>query len=76
MNNNIELKNIRSLSALNFFIPDYQRGYRWSETQVIKLLEDFKNAQTDINPIILSFYRNDGNNNNKSIFTYINNKHK
>lgn len=40
--NNIELRSIRSLSGLNFFIPDYQRGYRWSEGQVIQMLNDFK----------------------------------
>lgn len=25
----------------NFYIPDYQRGYRWTEKEVTKLLEDF-----------------------------------
>ena len=28
--NTIELKNIHSMSEMNFYIPDYQRGYRWS----------------------------------------------
>lgn len=41
-NNNIELRSIRSLSGLNFFIPDYQRGYRWSNNQVLQMLNDFK----------------------------------
>ena len=41
-NNNIELRSIRSLSGLNFFIPDYQRGYRWSNNQVRQMLNDFK----------------------------------
>jgi len=40
--NNIELRSIRSLSGLNFYIPDYQRGYRWSEGQVTQMLNDFK----------------------------------
>lgn len=40
--NNIELKSIRSLSGLKFYIPDYQRGYRWSDGQVIQMLNDFK----------------------------------
>ena len=40
--NNIELRSIRSLSGLNFFIPDYQRGYRWSDGQVKQMLNDFK----------------------------------
>lgn len=42
MDNKIELKNLSSLSGLNFYIPDYQRGYRWTQTQVIKLLDDLK----------------------------------
>ncbi len=40
--NNIELRSIRSLSGLNFYIPDYQRGYRWSDVQVTQMLNDFK----------------------------------
>ncbi len=40
--NTIELRNIRSLSGMNFFIPDYQRGYRWTNDQAIQMLEDFK----------------------------------
>ena len=34
----------------NFYIPDYQRGYRWTELEVNKLLadlEDFFNCNTD-----------------------------
>jgi hypothetical protein len=34
------LKSINQLLDYNFFIPAYQRGYRWTETQVIQLLED------------------------------------
>lgn len=40
--NNIELRSIRSLSGLNFFIPDYQRGYRWTNEQATQMLDDFK----------------------------------
>ncbi len=40
--NNIELRSIRSLSGMNFYIPDYQRGYRWSEGQAKQMLNDFK----------------------------------
>ena len=40
--NNIELRSIRSLSGQNFYIPDYQRGFRWSEEQVTQMLNDFK----------------------------------
>lgn len=39
--NIIELKNIRSLSGMNFYIADYQRGYRWTRTQAIAMLKDF-----------------------------------
>ncbi len=39
--NIIELRNIRSLSGMNFYIPDYQRGYRWTTTQAIAMLNDF-----------------------------------
>ena len=40
--NTIVLKNIRSLSGMNFFIPDYQRGYRWSDSEAEQMLNDFK----------------------------------
>jgi hypothetical protein len=33
-------KAIRELSGKNFFIPSYQRGYRWTERQIEDLLED------------------------------------
>ena len=39
--NSIQLKNIKFLSEKNFFIPDYQRGYRWTSTEVCKMLDDF-----------------------------------
>ena len=34
------LKSINQLFAYSFFIPSYQRGYRWNETQVNQLLND------------------------------------
>lgn len=40
MSNKIELKSISELFGMNFFIPDYQRGYRWTEQQVKDLLDD------------------------------------
>jgi uncharacterized protein with ParB-like and HNH nuclease domain len=41
MNENIlVLKSINQLFEYSFFIPSYQRGYRWSDTQVTQLLED------------------------------------
>ena len=38
--NNIELKSISELLRMKFFIPSYQRGYRWTEQQVKDLLND------------------------------------
>lgn len=40
VNNNIELKTISELLGKNFFIPSYQRGYRWTKQQVEDLLND------------------------------------
>ncbi len=40
MSNNIKPIPIKDLQGLHFFIPDYQRGYRWSAKQVTELLED------------------------------------
>ena len=40
MENKIELKTVGDLLGLKFFIPSYQRGYRWTEQQVKDLLND------------------------------------
>jgi uncharacterized protein with ParB-like and HNH nuclease domain len=40
MSEDIKLKSINGLLSEKFFIPSYQRGYRWAEQQVIELLED------------------------------------
>jgi uncharacterized protein with ParB-like and HNH nuclease domain len=40
MSGKIELKPIKALFNMSFFIPDYQRGYRWGEQQVKDLLRD------------------------------------
>lgn len=37
---NISIKPINELLQYNFFIPSYQRGYRWTEKQVTDLLND------------------------------------
>lgn len=37
---NISIKPISELLKCNFFIPSYQRGYRWTEQQVTDLLND------------------------------------
>lgn len=38
--NKISTKSISELLGMNFFIPAYQRGYRWTEQQVTDLLND------------------------------------
>ena len=38
--NKIELKSVNELLEMKFFIPSYQRGYRWTEQQVKDLLND------------------------------------
>ena len=43
--NELELKPINDLLKLSFFIPAYQRGYRWSKRQVTELLDDIKEFQ-------------------------------
>lgn len=36
----LELRSINQLYDKQFFIPHYQRGYRWTDTQVTQLLDD------------------------------------
>ena len=38
--NHIELKSVNELLNMNFFIPNYQRGYRWTTQQEKDLLND------------------------------------
>ena len=38
--NSIQTISIRELLGERFFIPDYQRGYRWTDQQVLDLLTD------------------------------------
>lgn len=40
MNNNLKLMAIPELSGMHFFIPNYQRGYKWDKKQVYDLLGD------------------------------------
>lgn len=44
-NNDLVLKPISELLEESFYIPAYQRGYRWTERQVTELLEDIKEFQ-------------------------------
>ena len=38
--NTIGLKSVSEILGKNFFIPSYQRGYRWDRQQIEELLED------------------------------------
>lgn len=40
MSNTIQLKSVRDLMEVNYFIPSYQRGYRWEKPQIDDLLDD------------------------------------
>lgn len=42
MSNKIELISINELIGMSFFIPNYQRGYRWTTQQVKDLLNDIQ----------------------------------
>jgi len=48
----IVLKSVNQISEYNFYVPSYQRGYRWTNHQVLDLLNDIweftlKNRNTD-----------------------------
>lgn len=61
----IVTKTIGELKGYKFFVPSYQRGYRWTEHEVKALLEDIYEFSTEngkqycIQPIIVR-ERNDG----------------
>lgn len=40
MNNSISTKSIHELLSEKFYIPNYQRGYRWTKFEVKKLVDD------------------------------------
>ncbi|MFJ5672364.1 DUF262 domain-containing protein [Bacillus safensis] len=40
MENTLELKTINELNQYSFFIPAYQRGYRWTKQEIEDLLND------------------------------------
>lgn len=52
MNSNLSIKPISELLGMNFFIPSYQRGYRWSEQQITDLLKDIQ----EFNPANEAWY--------------------
>ena len=47
-NTSISLKPINDLLGEQYFIADYQRGYRWGEQQVTELLEDVLSFQSGL----------------------------
>lgn len=54
-NNTLKLKSIFELLNEEFYIPSYQRGYRWTDKQVEALLEDIWDFR-NINPKKEEFY--------------------
>ncbi|MFA7492578.1 MAG: DUF262 domain-containing protein [Proteiniphilum sp.] len=40
MENQIKTLSITELLGMNFYIPEYQRGYRWTKSNVLQLLDD------------------------------------
>lgn len=55
MDNEIKISSITELLGKNFYIPDYQRGYRWTTQNVLQLLDDlweYRNNKNNAN----SFY--------------------
>ena len=58
MNNTITLKAIGEKDFLNnhFFIPYYQRGYRWTDKEVTDLLKDIYEFQSKRNKEEGEFY--------------------
>jgi len=44
--NQINLKTITEILGLNFYIPEYQRGYRWTKDNVTQLLDDIWEYRT------------------------------
>jgi hypothetical protein len=61
----ITIKTIGDLKEYRFFVPSYQRGYRWTEQEVTALLDDVKEFSTEgnkqycIQPLIVK-RRDDG----------------
>ena len=45
MENILELKTISELNQYSFYIPSYQRGYKWSNKEVTELLNDIDDFQ-------------------------------
>ena len=47
MENKIELKTVQELLGMKFIVPNYQRGYKWRETDVKHLIKDIAEISED-----------------------------
>ena len=56
MNENENIKSVSDLLGLRYFIPSYQRGYRWTEQQVEDLLNDINESKGKycLQPLVVS----------------------
>ena len=57
--NKLELKLINELRDYSFYIPKYQRGYRWAQNEILDLLNDiyeFKPKQIGDDPDKKTWY--------------------
>lgn len=54
--NHLQLCAIPDLCNKNFFIPEYQRGFRWGDTQIRQFLEDTYSFIYENNADVGSFY--------------------
>lgn len=61
-NNVLILKTIKELLPLQFFVDDYQRGYKWREPQVEELINDINDFQPDgdafycLQPVVVKYH--------------------
>lgn len=53
---NLRLRSVSELMTESFFIPAYQRGYRWTSRQVTELLEDVSAFTLRPRPVQGEFY--------------------
>lgn len=54
--NNLEIKPISDLLKQSFWIPSYQRGYRWTPQEVTDLLDDIHEFQSNSTTEETDFY--------------------
>ena len=54
--NNLEIRPISDLLKQSFWIPSYQRGYRWTPQEVTDLLDDIHEFQSNSTTEETDFY--------------------